>query len=624
MKNNSLKITINPRKLIAKLEFKGIDPRVLNNIYIALSSISSDVQITPATIELPWHDLRFGFNNLAYHLKNENLSINFDELSQKLINEVVDDKKAFSSQVKDIEIIESYEETLNRNGFLRKLTNEQQRDLGKLIKLKHGANFSVPGAGKTTTLLAVHTILKTLGRVNLLMIVAPINAFLAWDNELQEIYNNPNLTIRRLTTREVRDRINISKNNDELLIVNYEKLRGEINGLIPLFLQNDVHFVLDESHRIKSGESNISFNQIIRLADLSKRRDILSGTPMPQSYLDLQPQFDFLWRRNVFSNIEQAHFSEDDVKNINKSIFDKYVRTTKDELGLKEPKIQYSFVDMGPIQSELYKLFKSELARVFAGMDTHNKQYFRSIGNNVVRLIEAVTNPMLLGVENEYYQNTVDIPKDSNIWELLNDFSRYEKPVKIEYLLNRVHKLLSEDSDRKIVIWTYFIRNILLLERLLKDYSPVSIFGAIPVGDSNDISFREARIIKFHEDKNCRILIANPQACGEGISLHKASHYAIYLDRNFNSAYYLQSVDRIHRLGLSNAIDTHIEIIMARNSIDDILASRLNMKVENMGKVLNDPYLLKLAYDPEDIPKDEMFGLDKGDLLEIEKHVMNK
>ena len=48
------------------------------------------------------------------------------------------------------------------------------------------------------------------------------------------------------------------------------------------------------------------------------------------------------------------------------------------------------------------------------------------------------------------------------------------------------------------------------------------------------------------------ILIGNPQKGGEGISLHKACHNAIYLDRDYDAGKYLQSRDRIHRIGLDD------------------------------------------------------------------------
>ena len=66
--------------------------------------------------------------------------------------------------------------------------------------------------------------------------------------------------------------------------------------------------------------------------------------------------------------------------------------------------------------------------------------------------------------------------------------------------------------------------------------------------------------------------------------LHRVCHHAIYLDRNFNAAQFLQSIDRIHRLGLEDSVETNVEILRSPGTIDDIVNQRLNSKVSNMQK----------------------------------------
>ena len=272
----------------------------------------------------------------------------------------------------------------------------------------------------------------------------------------------------------------------------------------------------------------------------------------------------------------------------------------------------------------MYRLFKSQTARTISGMDKPTVYNFRKIGRSVVKLLQASTNPMLLSSKDEYGEEIFPVPLNKDFWELLEDFQKYEKPVKIEYLKKRVKELTAENRSNKILIWTYFVRNILLLERLFTEYNPVSIYGGVPTGSDEDEANREGRIRKFHEDDTCRVMIANPQACGEGISLHKVCHHAIYLDRNFNAAFFLQSIDRIHRLGLQKGIDTNIEILICENSIDEILINRLNDKIIAMGSVLEDPYLHSLAYDPVDFSPDEENAIDLKDFDAIKEHVTNR
>jgi len=617
---------IDSTKLIVNIILEERNDRVINDLKLLLSNLSDDYSYNDNSFKIPWFELRRGISDIAYILKRESVNVVFDDLMTKLIKDTISDKKSIKEKESSYKIDSvNFNSFLKQSGFDRQLKDEQKRDALKLLEIKHGANFSVPGAGKTTTILAVHSVLKQLGIVEKLFVISPINAFISWEDEIKEIYPNTSLVIKRLLTSHLSDFSLIEKDNPDVILVNYEKLRKNINQLVPFFIHNNIHLILDESHRIKSGMNNLSYHQIIKLGDLAKRRDILSGTPMPQSYIDLIPQFDYLWPgEKVVPEIISSKNDDSENNVINRAINGFFVRTTKNELGLKDPTIKYTFLKMGTIQADLYSLFKSETARLISGMDKANIQNFRRIGKSVVKLLQAATNPMLLTLHDEYDDEPIPVPINQEYWELLADFRKYEKPTKIEYLLERVKEITSENANNKVLIWSYFVRNIKILEKLLKEYNPVTIYGGIPTGSDEDELYREGRIRKFHEDNNCKIMIANPQACGEGISLHKVCHYAIYLDRNFNAAYFLQSIDRIHRLGLANNIDTNIEILISENSIDELLITRLNDKIKAMGNVLEDPYLHSLAYDPADIILDNEAGIDYGDFDAIKNHVINK
>jgi len=621
--NSIIKVVVNPISLIAEIEYENPDPKVINDITLALSNIS-DIEFIGNKFTVAWYDFKRVLPSISRLLKKENVAIEFDHFALKLVNEFIDDRRSIKNDEITIDIEEKdINQLLSQLGFNRQLKDEQQRDVSKLLKLKHGANFSVPGAGKTTTILAVHTILKKYKKVSKLFVISPINAFISWEDEIHEIFKATPLKVLRLTAGLINNFSEVVRLDPDVLLINYEKMRKEISYLTYFFTQNNIHLILDESHRIKSGKNNLSYSQIIRLSDLAYRRDILSGTPMPQSYLDLQPQLDFLWpAENIIPDLS-SRTEEVKIQVINLAIKNLYVRTTKNELGLKAPDIFYTKIPMGSIQGELYKLFKSEAARMIAGMDNNSRNNFRKIGKSVIRLLQASTNPMLLGIKDEYIDDIQPVPQDFQIWQLLEEFVKYEKSKKIEYLKKRVKEITDKDDKNKIVIWSYFVRNIQLLERLFKDYNPVSIYGGIPTGSDDDENSRENRIRKFHDDDTCRLMIANPQACGEGISLHKVCHFAIYLDRSFNAAHFLQSIDRIHRLGLDKSIDTKIEILVSENSIDEILIRRLNEKIIAMGEILDDTYLKTLAYDPADIAENEEDGIDIRDFEEIKKHILS-
>src|SRR4051794_15361538 len=83
-----------------------------------------------------------------------------------------------------------------------------------------------------------------------------------------------------------------------------------------------------------------------------------------------------------------------------------------------------------------------------------------------------------------------------------------------------------------------------------------------------DGSSRQRVVRDFKNDPGVRLLIANPAAAREGLTLTQAST-AIYVDRTFNLVDFLQSQDRIHRLSQTQPCE--IILLVAENSIDEFV-----------------------------------------------------
>ena len=310
----------------------------------------------------------------------------------------------------------------------------------------------MPGAGKTTTLLAVNTILSSMGLTSKMLVFCPRNAFISWEEEVDQIFKGSK-SIGRLQDVNFAT-VKTAFQRHDILLVNYEKLRKDSQAFLPFFIDYPVHLVLDESHRIKSGESNLSFAEINRLADLSSRRDILSGTPMPQDYLDLQPQFYFLWRKKI---IPEGNLSTtfDSSKKIQEVIRPLFVRTTKGELDLPDPLFHLLEIPMGPIQTEIYELLRSETRRKFSGLPREQLRTLRKFGSMVVRLMQAATNPMLLSSEDEYFNETLEVSENTPLWDAIFQYSRYENPAKFTFLTRYIDDYLSKNEQNKVVVIFY-------------------------------------------------------------------------------------------------------------------------------------------------------------------------
>ena len=139
-------------------------------------------------------------------------------------------------------------------------------------------------------------------------------------------------------------------------------------------------------------------------------------------------------------------------------------------------------------------------------------------------------------------------------------------------------------QGKKVLIWSSFVRNVEYMADRLSDLGAVYIHGGVDAGDEDDDETREGKIKVFHDDPNCMVMVANPAAASEGVSLHRVCHHAIYLDRTFNAAHFLQSQDRIHRFGLPPDQETTIEIVECRGTVDETVHQRLQNKINAMSQ----------------------------------------
>jgi hypothetical protein len=530
--------------------------------------------MSPEAMSLPWWTFLSARSQVREVLGGYKVSLNVDAatatfLKQSAANESTYRQAETASALPENEIVIR----LAAKGFVRTLTKEQARNIGKLAGLGAGATFSVPGAGKTTEALAVYFLRAQPG--DRLLVIAPKNAFGAWDEQIQICAPGSGAFVR---LRGGYERIEWMLSQDpRFMLITYQQL-PYVRELIAQHLAARRTFVfLDESHRIKSGKGKVTPDTVLSLSHLPVGKLVMSGTPMPQAEDDLVPQFSFLYPEMTVNAFNVA----DLIKPV-------YVRTTKRELDLPKVDRKLISLDLSPIQAKLYGLMRSEVARqAETALSRRNQVAFRSLGRSVMRLLKLVSNPSLLARE-------IGFAHEGLLAELLQE----GKAPKVEYACGRARQLARQ--GRKTLIWSSFVANVELISERLADLGAVYIHGKVDAGDEADDETREGKIKAFHDDPAIKVMVANPAAASEGISLHTVCQNAIYVDRTFNAAHYLQSEDRIHRLGLRKDQVPMIEILECRATIDEIVRLRLGFKVDRMSTVLDDP---SLNVDP--IPFDE-------------------
>ncbi len=538
--------------------------------------------------------------SLIYYNQYEKLNITFDEKAEAFFKSINPEHKDISQDLSLEKIIE----ILKENGFERNLEKFQLSNLKDLLAMQHGMNFSVPGAGKTSVTLALHTILKETksSDIDSLFVVAPLNAFGSWEDEIIECYNKEVAESMKLTRlegsqEEIFNQLNSGKKN---FIINYHRVPTNKHLIWNFLTKNKCHLILDESHRIKSQDA-ITALSIRELSVFPVRKDILSGTPITWKDVDLENQWYFLFpdipvpKVNEFNNF--------------------FVRTTKRDLNLPEinrtkspaGRIQ---VEMSSAQQNLYsKILLPQLSRIAGNF---SESHLREIRKCVIQIMQASSNPYLLTLReaNEEYFIGDDIDV-----KLFQDITKEEFSPKILKAAEIARKLAAE--GKKTLIWSYFVHNVeSLATKLLQDLNAQFIHGGVKIGSSEEIGTREWKIKKFNTDKDTMVMVANFAACSEGISLHKSCHNAIYIDRSFQAGQYIQSENRIHRLGNNDKKNIYyLENITSPDvlNIDFRISRNLQRKITIMDNWLNDPDLSRLSLDEDETDPFD-YNLTKNDL----------
>lgn len=369
-------------------------------------------------------------------------------------------------------------------------------------------------------------------------------------------------------------------------ILNYESVINEVNRLKMFLKIRNIAIILDESHKIKNPSAK-TCKAVFELRDLAKKRVIITGSPMANKPIDLWAQFYFLDKGLLLGNNYKSFSKKyavdlrgdkianqkEKFRNLRTIISNNSIRRLKkDVLELPEKIFIEKNVVLEKKQQQAYNKLRDELYLEI--VNTEGEQVIdesSQILKKILRLAQIASNPFLV------------------------DKSHKETPAKFKTLDVLVKDILSRNE--KLIIWTSFVDNIRVLFRRYSVHGSLILYGGVP------LEKRKGVVKKFKENFDYRILIANPAAAKEGLTLTSANN-AIYLDRNFSLVDYLQSQDRIHRI--SQTKKCHIYKLIAANTIDEYI-DEIIFKKEKLAKYIQG--------DTRDIVIDQF--LSKGELLNI-------
>lgn len=629
------------------INISNISGRVLQRIKIFLNGIP-DINLVFANeiIKIFNADKSNKIKILEYLRKldafefDESVLLFFENIKKE--NEVCEQLKIELKQLKD-NVAYSTDEYISFNKqcdeLLKINLREYQRKSAFLLyKSKNGFDFSVPGAGKTIISYAVYINLLQNKDIDSLFIIGPKNSYNAWYDEYITCFNNKpdfeNLSF--LSVKECRTYLGTTDAfNKQIVFINYEKISSLKLDIYNYINRHKTLLIVDEAHKVKNPKARQT-EALLEITKSASCRILLTGTPLPNGYEDLYSECLICFSHN---KIIPYNYSE--LKLMTKS-------SEIDQV--KEKKIMEALYPYFSRVSKKYLLNNGDLLSpdfvdVNIKMDNHQQQIYDMIGilsNDIIndwesnfalalkkaisiRQMQASANPILLNraifssiddfrmmmfgdIDEEYTEDELNyfrkkIEKaDEEIMKQVNTSSfaqlilnyKNRQPLKNLKTLEICKELIH--NGEKVLIWDVFVGNMDCLKELITNELNIKV-GLINGAVNNE---ERQNIIDDFKNSDLMVLIASPATLAESISLHRCCQNAIYVNRNFNAAQFIQSKDRIHRINMPKGKTARYYMLANVGTIDSIVSDRLNIKESRMLRILDSEEIVVGAIENND------------------------
>lgn len=396
--------------------------------------------------------------------------------------------------------------------------------------------FLDTGCGKTICGLEIA---KHLGKT---LILCPLSVIeTAWVEDCNNFY--PELKIINCWGSSKSERIKLLNSEADIYVMNYESFK------ILKHIISNMNFkcmIVDESSVMKNMKSQIT-TDIMSMIDIIPRRFVLSGTPNPNSNLELFPQIKFVqpelfgisylgWQATYFTqDLTNPHYWYQTDENKEKL----FARLSDGSVFLKKE----DCVDLPP---KVFEVKRFELGK-------EQKQYYddmiRDIQDNINEWSKFEFTAKLMKLR-EIVSGFV-INKDGSI----TDFDTNKDKL--------LESAFEEIGDKPVIIWCQFQHEV---DKLAEKYNGVALTSKTKDRDLIIRQFKNGEIKK---------LFTHPKLLGKGLTFVNCT-YNIYYSLSFSYEEFRQSQDRIHRIGQDNKC-TYI-ILQGKNTIDEKIYNCLRRK----------------------------------------------
>ena len=440
------------------------------------------------------------------------------------------------------------------------LFKHQQEDIKFILERPYTFNTSDPGTGKTRTIIEV--IRQDFKRRPALVIAPKTILAASWGADIQKFA--PELDYVIATPK---NRMDALATNTDIVLTNHDAVLS-IAKKNPKALNHFKYVIIDESTAFKNHESQRS-KALQSLIKNTPYRTAMSGTPMPNSVLDIWHQLYLLDQGtrlgNRFYSFRNACCTPTQ-KRINGMSFNEWtekpgIRTVIANQ-IQDITIRRTLDDCTDIPQQSISYYDYE-------PNTTIRQYYKEMTNEA--FIELDNERIIIGIHAaaqtiKMLQILSGAVYDNESYSLL-DTERYD--LVLDIAEQRQHSLIS-------FMWNH--QKHYLEEQARKRKLPfATIDGETPFA-------QRLNIVENFQNGHYRILFAHPKSAGHGLTLTKAKT-TIWTSPTYNLEQHLQFNGRTRRTGQTEK--TEVICIRAINSIEEHVYNILNSKQTTQDEFLH-------------------------------------
>ena len=466
---------------------------------------------------------------------------------------------------------------------------ERMVDRGKMLLAV------VMGGGKTVITINSLESLFDQQEISRAIIIVPAALKYQWLREINKFTNSKAVVIDG--TAKARETLWRSALRAKYVIVNPETLINDQH------LFNSLRFeamVIDEATMIKSPRAKRS-RLLKKLGKKCQYRFALTGQPIenkPEELFSIMEFVDpyvlgrFDWFDKTF--IVRDKFGKPvryrNLNMLNKSMESAMVRKNRKDIQDQLPKVISTVipVQFDPAGALAYKNIASDLlTQIQQALKTHGKgfdlwsHYHGNTAANEAQgqIMSRLTvlrmlcdNPELVQLSAEEYIKAGGDSGSKYATEVIDNgwVNITLGNPKMNAVMDYIANILNEDPDNKIVLFSFFKKNLKLLAEHTKDLTNSVLF----TGDMNSAE-KDAAKQKFSQDKNTRLFLSS-DAGGYGVDLPQAN-YLISYDLPWSAGKLDQREARIIRLSSQHPHVTIASFVM-KGSIEERQYEMLQQK----------------------------------------------